>query len=108
MDTTELFNILQPKVAAAKLDPTLSGTVSISITGTDPAQWQGQAVNGRASLEQGELVGADLTVTASSETALGIFQKTVSPMMAFMTGKIKISGDMAKIALLKNLIFKKK
>lgn len=108
MDIKELFDILQQKATALKLDPSLKGTVSISITGADPARWHGKVDEGRAFLEQGQLNDADLTVTVSSETALGLFQKTVNPMMAFMTGKIKLSGDVAKIGLLKNLLLKKK
>lgn len=108
MDIKELFQALKQKADEAQVDPTISGTVLLDLTGSDPVKWHGRVENGRVYLEDCALSGADMTVTASTDTALGLFQKKINPMMAFMTGKIKLSGDMAKISLLKSLILKKK
>lgn len=37
---------------------------------------------------------ADVTMTASRETFEGILDGTVNPTMAFMTGRLKVDGDM--------------
>ena len=37
---------------------------------------------------------ADVTLTASRETFEGIMDGSVNPTMAFMTGKLKVDGDM--------------
>lgn len=47
----------------------------------------------------GELEDGDLTVTNSYETAAGISKGDLNTQMAFMTGKLKVSGDMAKLML---------
>jgi putative sterol carrier protein len=108
MNTSELFGTLKELSEKAKLDPALEVSVSVNLTGADPAWWNARAGGGQLRLEEGELPEADVSVTASSETAIGIFEKTVDPMMAFLTGKIKLKGDIGKIAMLKGLISKKK
>ena len=37
---------------------------------------------------------ADVTLTCSSQTFLGLIEGDVNPQMAFMMGKLKIDGDM--------------
>jgi len=108
MNSSELFGVLQEMSANARLDPELEVSVSVNLTGPDPAQWNARAGGGRLRLEQGELPEANVSVTASSDTAIGLFEKTVDPMMAFLTGKIKLKGDIGKIAMLKKLVSKKK
>ena len=108
MKTSELFEVLQELSKNARLDPDLDLTVAVNLTGADPAQWNVSAGGGQLRLEQGELPEAQVSVTASSDTAIGLFEKTVDPMMAFLTGKIKLKGDIGKIAMLKKLVSKKK
>lgn len=108
MTISELFAILKEKAEAASPPPDVEALVRVELTGNDPAQWNGQIAGGRVVLTDSPLGEPDITITAASETAIGIFQKTVSPMMALMTGKIKVSGDMGKAALIKNLLTSKK
>ena len=50
-------------------------------------------------MEKGELADADVTVTTDYETARKIFvdQDPQAGMQAFMSGKIKVQGDMMKL-----------
>lgn len=107
MSTKELFAILQEKLNRARLDPSFTASVLFDITAPDPARWHGRIEGGGAELLDGEPPAPDITITASSATVLGLFQKTVNPMMAFMTGKIKLKGDPGKVAALKGLLFQK-
>lgn len=52
----------------------------------------------------GELEDSDLKVTNSYETAVGISTGELNTQMAFMTGKLKVSGDMTKLMLNQNVI----
>ena len=79
MDSQELFAVLKQMAAGAKVDPSLSVTVFLNLTGEDAAQWHGQVEGGLISLEEGELPGADLTVTTTTETAVGLLQKKSNP-----------------------------
>jgi len=47
---------------------------------------------------------ADCTITASSETIVKMRNGDLNPMMAVMTGKIKIKGDMTLAMKLQSLI----
>jgi putative sterol carrier protein len=55
--------------------------------------------SGNVDMELGELDNPDLTVTTDWETARKIFvdQDQAAGMQAFMTGKVKIQGDMMKM-----------
>jgi putative sterol carrier protein len=55
--------------------------------------------SGDVVMELGELEGADLTVTTDYETARKIFveQDQAAGMQAFMSGKIRVQGDMMKM-----------
>ena len=55
--------------------------------------------SGEVRLERGHLDDADVTVTTDYETARKIFvdQDPQAGMQAFMSGKIKVQGDMMKL-----------
>lgn len=45
----------------------------------------------------GELEDADVTISSNYETASAIFSGELNTQMAFMTGKIKVNGNLAKL-----------
>jgi len=45
----------------------------------------------------GELENADVTISSNYETASAIFSGELNTQMAFMTGKIKVNGNLAKL-----------
>ncbi len=54
-------------------------------------------------LVEGATENPDIVITTSSDTIMGITQKKIKPIAAFMTGKLKAKGnmmDMLKIQLL--------
>ena len=55
--------------------------------------------SGSVEMELGELEAADLTVTTDYDTARKVFvdQDQAAGMQAFMSGKIKVQGDMMKM-----------
>ncbi len=55
--------------------------------------------DGGATAGLGELDNADVTVTNDYETAVGISSGELNTQMAFMTGKLKVAGDMPKLML---------
>jgi putative sterol carrier protein len=54
---------------------------------------------GRADAAAGVLDGADVTITNSYETATAISKGELNTQMAFMTGKLKVAGNMAKLMM---------
>ena len=52
----------------------------------------------------GPLEGADVTVSSDYETSQAISKGELNVQMAFMTGKIKVGGNMAKIMMHQNVL----
>jgi putative sterol carrier protein len=63
-----------------------------------------RVVDDTAALELGELPDADASVTSDYESASAISQGDLNVQMAFMTGKIKVGGNMAKVMMHQGLI----
>jgi putative sterol carrier protein len=53
--------------------------------------------NGSVSVESGGSDTADATISSTYETAVAISKGELNTQMAFMTGKIKITGNMGKL-----------
>ena len=54
-------------------------------------------VDGRIDLGVGDVEAADATITQSYESAAALAKGELSPVTAFMTGKLKIAGNMGMI-----------
>jgi len=54
---------------------------------------------GSAVLEMGTLEGTDVTIGQSYETARSIFSGELNTQTAFMTGKLKVTGNLAKLMM---------
>jgi len=109
VNINQLFEILAERSTELTLNSSLEAVILFDITGNEPVKWNGLIKNGAAALALGEpLDEPDITVRAASETAIGVYEKTINPMMAFMTGKIKVSGDISKVSLIKSLLTPKK
>lgn len=55
--------------------------------------------DGVASAAPGPHDGADATITNNYETAVAISKGELNTQMAFMTGKLKVAGNMAKLMM---------
>jgi len=60
--------------------------------------------DGSAQTDTGPLEGADVTVASDYETSKAISRGELNVQMAFMTGKIKVGGNMAKIMMHQGVI----
>jgi putative sterol carrier protein len=62
------------------------------------------ASGGNAIMALGDLEDADVTVKQSYDTAVAIFKGELNTQTAFMTGKLKVSGNLAKLMMHQNVI----
>ena len=58
-----------------------------------------QASGGNTNVVLGELESPDVTVVQSYETATAISKGELNTQTAFMTGKLKVSGNLAKLMM---------
>lgn len=62
------------------------------------------AADGEAQVAIGELADADVTVGQSYETATAISKGDLNTQTAFMSGKLKVEGNLAKLMMHQNAI----
>lgn len=73
-------------------------TIQQVITGGDgDAHYWITIEDGRIDLGVGDVEGEDATITQSYDSAAGLARGELSPVTAFMTGKLKIAGNMGLI-----------
>jgi putative sterol carrier protein len=62
--------------------------------------------DGAAAMAVGELEGADAAIKTSYDTSVQLFKGDLNTQMAFMTGKIKVAGNMAALMMNQGVINK--
>jgi putative sterol carrier protein len=58
---------------------------------------------GRAQLSMGEIDAPDATISQDYETAMALSKNELSGTAAFMSGKIRVSGDLMKLMQMQGL-----
>lgn len=91
--------IEQMKTQAANAAP-LGGTLKFVLDG-NAVYIDG---SGDSNVVSGDDKDADTTITTSIETLMKLQSGDVNPMMAVMTGKVKIAGDMGLAMKLQSLL----
>lgn len=79
---------------AAKLKG-IQAVIQVVLTGEGGGEFYMTIEDGKFSASKGKAAAPRLTVTQSVENWRAINGGTLNPQMAFMTGKVKISGDMS-------------
>lgn len=76
-------------------------TVQFDVSGAPDGEvsYHLQVADGAVQTAIGPLEGADVTVSSDYETSQAISKGELNVQMAFMTGKIKVGGNMAKIMM---------
>ena len=99
MAAKEFFDSLESRADAAKLEG-MSNSDLFDIE--DEGQWLVTVVDGHLTVAEGG-GEADATITASGETFGKIVAGEQNPTTAYMTGKLKIKGDLGAAMKLQKL-----
>jgi putative sterol carrier protein len=99
MTAQEFFATLPEKADAAKTAG-MHNTYVFDIEGV--GQWTVSVDDGTVSVAEGS-GDADCTIRASEETLVKIARGEANPTTAYMTGKLKIEGDMGAALKLQKL-----
>ena len=93
MTVDESFKTMQtifnPAAAAG-----FNKTIQWDISGEQAGKWAFKIVNQTCELIEGGVDKADLTMSMTDQDWLAIAEGRLDPMNAFMTGKVKTTGDM--------------
>ena len=102
MTVAETFENMQthfnPAAAAG-----LNKTIQMNISGEEAGQWAIKIVNQTCELITGGVEKPDLTMAMSDKDWIAIVERKLDPMNAFVTGKIKATGDMMLAMRIQNL-----
>ena len=93
MTIGELFETMPDRFNSA-VAAGVTKTLQWNITGEETGVWAFQIVDGVGQLVQGGVEKPDTTFITSAKTWVAIAEGKQDPMKAFMTGKLKVSGDM--------------
>lgn len=74
-----------------------SAKVVYKVEGDGGGSWVVAVEGGSCTVTEGDADDATATVETDAETWVGIAEGTVEPTTAFMTGKIRIQGNMADV-----------
>jgi putative sterol carrier protein len=97
----EFFDNLQAQINPEKIKG-INATYQWDIT--DAGKWYAVLSDDGATVSEGEADDSNITISVSEENWLAIVAGTLAPQMAFLTGKIKIKGDMSLAMKLQNLM----
>jgi len=93
MTVSEHFEDLSARFDTAAASG-LTKTIQWDITGAEHGVWAFEIVDGVGRLIPGGVEKPDTVLTTSDETWIAVAEGRQDPMKAFMTGKLKVTGDM--------------
>ncbi|MCO6451981.1 MAG: SCP2 sterol-binding domain-containing protein [Caldilineales bacterium] len=71
----------------------VSATIQYNLTGDDGSTWNSAIGDGICTVNEGEADNPTLTVTMAASDFVDMMAGRLDGMQAFMTGKIKVQGD---------------
>ena len=96
----EFFETLEARAGDSSKAAGLNASYLFDISGA--GKWTVRVENGKVSVREGE-GEADTTISASDEMFVKIVNGEQNPTSAFMTGKLKVSGDLGNAMKLQQL-----
>ena len=82
----------------------VNAVVEMVITGANGGTWTIDCTKAGGSISSGSSGNAKLTVTVSDSDFVDLYQGKLNPQMAFMSGKVKVKGDIGLALKLGNLL----
>ncbi|MHA1616673.1 MAG: SCP2 sterol-binding domain-containing protein [Candidatus Njordarchaeales archaeon] len=108
MSFEEAINIVKERFSDPSIKSSLSGfskTILLNFPDRN-ASYILEIENGELKkFEPGSIEAPDVTITMDSETFVKVINKSMSPVKAYMTGKIKIKGSASDLLKLRKVLF---
>ena len=87
---SDLENKVNPEKAAG-----MNATYQFDITGEGGGKWYVKIADGNVDVGEGEVEGANITLTTDADTWIDIVNGKTSGQTASLLGKLKSQGDMS-------------
>ncbi len=101
----ELMTVTMPNSFVPDKAAGVDTVVQFKFTGSETAEWYIIVKDQTCETAEGAHPAPKMTMTVDTDTYIGIAKGEVDPTMAFMKGKVKVSGDMG-VALKMGQYFK--
>jgi putative sterol carrier protein len=82
----------------------INAIYQFKVTGDNGGEWYVDLTTGAPTIEAGTKAGANCTITVAAQDFIDIKSGKLNGQMAFMTGKLKIAGDMGLAMKLNKII----
>lgn len=103
MSVADLFKSMPDRLQADKAAG-VNMSIVFDLTGDTGGQWHVQIVDGKVNVTEGNGGVANATVRMSAEDFQAMSTGSLNPMMAFMTGKVKVEGDLNSVMKFQSLV----
>src|SRR5690349_24324722 len=102
MNPQEIFDQLDANINpdAAK---GMNSTIQFNLSGDNGGSWYVTIKDGKAEVSQGTASAPNMTLSMSAQDYVDMILGKLNGQMAFMSGKLKISGDMGLAMKLQSL-----
>jgi len=84
----------------------MNATIQFNLSGDNGGQWYVAIKDGKAETSKGTAASPNMTLSMSSSDYVDMIMGKLNGQMAFMSGKLKISGDMG-LAMKMQSLFKR-
>lgn len=101
-DVAGFFAQVPEKANKEKMEG-LNCTYQFNITGDGGGEWNIVIANGSAQVAEGVAENPSTTITIEAGNFLNLLEGKLNGQMAFMTGKLKVKGDIGLATKLKSL-----
>jgi len=99
----QVFDQLR-KALNRQLIEKMQATYNFSLTGSESGDWHLDLKSGAGAAASGQLPNSDVKMTMDSADFVKMFKGQMKPTAAFMTGKLKIEGNLQKAMKLEKLM----
>jgi len=93
MSVADIFNNMSSNFNAEKAGD-LKANVVFDLTGEGGGAWTVDVADGKANVTEGATPNPTATIRMSAQDYQDMTSGKLNPMMAFMSGKIKVEGDL--------------
>ncbi len=105
MTPKEIFAEM-PKNLNADAAKGMNSTIQFNLSGDDGGQWYVALKDGTGQVQEGTASSPNMTLSMSAQDYVDMIMGKLNGQMAFMSGKLKISGDMG-LAMKMQSLFKR-
>ncbi len=81
----------------------LTATYQFDLSGEGGGQWYATIANEQCEVKEGKAASPNITISMTAKDYLDMVNGKLNGQMAFMTGKLKIAGDMGLALRLQSL-----